>query len=460
RIKEGKSKLIFNLKFDSLNSFKESLKNVTLADGDLVTVLPISEKVKNYVTLEGNVERQGNFQFKKGLTLAKLIQMADGFSAGSYLNRIEIYRYLSDDSRKIIAVNYLTSEGKNFLLADLDMVKIYSNQEVTGEQFVDIDGGVTKPGTYLLYKNMKVADLAFLAQINKSAKLDQVEIYRHEVSKEPQIITINLTKAMQNSNSTENVLLINGDKVTIRLGFDETMVKKIEISGEVRYPGTYFLTEKDRLSTLIERAGGFTSRAFLFGAVLKRESVKNQEQSGETRVIVQEQKRLMYDQSLNNIQNKSSLQEAIQYLSKEVDINSGRLLITLKPLAEFKNSNDDLYLENADILYIPPIPSSVQIIGGVINPNAVTYCAGKDVGYYVNIAGGYNDFADKNGIFIIQANGNISRDLSKVTNGDVIYIPERIKKEIDWVQAIVQTSATITQILTSFAILKTIGLIK
>ena len=460
RIKNGQNKIIFDLKYDSLSNFRENLKKVYLEDGDIVTVLPISEKMTNFVTVEGNVERPGNFQFRKGLTLGKLIQMADGVSAGTYLKRVEIYRYISDNDRKIISVDFTTSAGKNFLVSEKDLVKIYSISEVLGDQFVDIDGAVIKPGTYKLFKNMKIVDLAFLAQITKAAKIDKVEIYRQEVGKLPTIIDVNLFKAIQNPSSTNNVLLLSGDKISIRMGVDDSIIRKVTISGEVRFPGSYYLVENDHISDLIERAGGYTSRAYLFGTVFTRESIKIQEQSGELRVITQEQKRLLYDQSLANIQNKASIQDSIAYLTKQAEVNTGRLIINIEPLPEFKYSKDDLFLENGDNIYIPPIPSSVQLVGGVVNPNAISYVPGKDAGYYIDIAGGYSEYADRNRMFIIQANGNISRDLSKVSIGDVIYVPEAIKREIDWVDVIVKTSATIAQILTSFAVLKSIGIIK
>ncbi len=456
RIKNGQAKVMLDLKFNSLKEQVHSLQAFYVQDGDVVSILPISEEIKNLVSIEGNIERPGNYQFKPGLTLEKLIKMADGLATDSYLKRVEIYRYISKDNRKIIAIDYSQPEGKNFLLTDWDIVKIYSKFDVTGKQYVYIEGAVKKPGVYKLLKNMRALDLLFLAQLDTFAKLNAVELYRQEPDKLPTIYTINMRVITKNPSSTSNILLMEGDRLVIRNEYGNKKPNKVEISGEVNYPGTYYIMEEEKLSSLIERAGGYTPRAFLFGAIFTRQSIKNQEQKAEIAILGTEQKRLLYDQSIANIQNRDTIQEAIAYLTKQIDINSGRLVINLQPLNKFINSKDDIYLENNDSLYIPPIPCSIQIVGGVRNPSAVTYVENMNTDYYIDLCGGVTDYADKSNILIMRANGNVSRDYQHIQIGDVIYVPEKIKKEIDWVQVIVQSSATVAQILTSIAIIKTL----
>ena len=52
---------------------------------------------------------------------------------------------------------------------------------------------------------------------------------------------------------------------------------KVNVSGEVLYPGEYLISKDDRLADIIIRAGGFTNNAFLKGAIFTRDKVKEQQ---------------------------------------------------------------------------------------------------------------------------------------------------------------------------------------
>ena len=53
--------------------------------------------------------------------------------------------------------------------------------------------------------------------------------------------------------------------------------KVVHISGRVKNPGSYFITEGETLSNVIKRAGGYENDAYLYGAALFREDALNKQ---------------------------------------------------------------------------------------------------------------------------------------------------------------------------------------
>src|SRR5690606_42160204 len=51
----------------------------------------------------------------------------------------------------------------------------------------------------------------------------------------------------------------------------------VTLRGEVKFPGTYAIRANETLSSVIERAGGLTSRAFPEGSVFTRQELRERE---------------------------------------------------------------------------------------------------------------------------------------------------------------------------------------
>ena len=99
---------------------------------------------------------------------------------------------------------------------------------------------------------------------------------------------------------------------------------------------------------------GYTDSAFLKGAVFTRASVSRDDETGQKKVIDDEQKRFIYDQThLGNLSMDSQVsmgimmtarQEALQYLKKKVGATSGRVIIDLHQ-SSFQESSDNFVLK-------------------------------------------------------------------------------------------------------------------
>jgi protein involved in polysaccharide export with SLBB domain len=215
----------------------------------------------------------------------------------------------------------------------------------------------------------------------------------------------------------------------------------------VEHAGIYSAQPGETLRHLVERAGGFTPDAYLFGAELTRESTR----------IVQQQRLDNYltqleistdragaansagaitptDQSANA--GTVAATQALVTRLRELRA-SGRVVLSLTPDSNNVNNLPDLALEDGDRFIVPSKPSSVNVVGAVYEQSSFLFNPERRVFGYLKQAGGANRDADKDHAFVIRADGSIlSRDSAKtfwgnefdqarVHPGDTIVVPEK-----------------------------------
>lgn len=417
-----------------------------LQNGDIVQIFEMPNEVKNFVEVTGNIRNPGRYAFKSGLGIKGLIDVAGGLLPDTNKNKIQITRFVSDSKKQLFHIDLRVPSENNFLLEDRDTVLFYSNQNFEGTPYVKIDGAVVDPGKYVLNQNMRISDLLLLAKIDPSQAVETAELYHQSKSGYPTVVEVDINRIMSSPYVTENVLLQRDDHLFVRASNLVQAHKLVELRGEFVYPGVYAVRDGERISSVIERAGGFTNSAFLPGAILLRESARQGELAGQRRILDDERKQLLQDQTILTQQgvDKSAAEEvllarrkdSLAALESQINKFAGRVVTQLDPYTSFKDSIYDVPMEDKDVLTIPVYPSTIQVIGGVQNPASIIFTPGQSFDYYINQVGGYTEFASRDGIYIIKANGSTTRDLSKVQVGDVIFVPERVRLPFDWIKLI------------------------
>ena len=168
----------------------------------------------------------------------------------------------------------------------------------------------------------------------------------------------------------------------------------VKVEGEVAFPGEYvLLTEGERASDLIKRAGGPTKQAFVRGGVLTR---KMSEEEANVQNAIRE---MTQSGSMRDTLNIS--------LMREGDLFT--VGIELDKALEKPGSDYDPILREGDRIFVPQQLTTVRISGNVLYPNTVTYVPGKSVDYYVTAAGGYGFRAKRSKTYIVYLNGNVRR---------------------------------------------------
>ncbi|HET7102171.1 MAG TPA: SLBB domain-containing protein, partial [Terriglobia bacterium] len=219
------------------------------------------------------------------------------------------------------------------------------------------------------------------------------------------------------------------------------------LRGEVKHPGTYGISPGERLSSVLERAGGFLPTAYPQAAVLERPEVRQLQEKSRNDLIQQvEQNATNVKVSINeNASDQAALQKAAMEQHQQVlealrkAPISGRLVIHLDDqLRSFAKSVDDIQVRAGDTLFVPKRPDFVVITGQVYNSNAITYEPGRTAGWYLSRAGGVTGLGNKKAIFIVRSNGSVVSGnggmnswwrgdvlSTRIGPGDTIVVPEK-----------------------------------
>ncbi|RAP31935.1 hypothetical protein DID77_04890, partial [Candidatus Marinamargulisbacteria bacterium SCGC AG-439-L15] len=464
RVRTGLREQVYDLKFDSIETLLKKSKAYEVRNGDDVMIFPITKRLHHFVKLQGNVQREGEYGFWEGMTVSDLVKQGEGVLEETYLKKVDVYRFIAKNKREMISVDFSSLEGRSFPLQERDVVRVFSKDEVLGQGYVVLDGEVEEPGTYRLMKNMKISDLIFMAKLKTFAEKENVEVFRKTESNQQFIYKINLKKIIENPSSTQNIYLQDKDRIFIRENSLYIKKRYITLKGEVRFPGTYVARAGERLASIIDRAGGFTTDAFIGGAIFSRESIKQQELVGQTKILNDEKKRLIYDKKHLSTMSQDAVvanqvvmesrEKALDDLKKRLGRSNGRIVLSLRNGSLFKSSKSNIQVENGDVLEIPQIPESVQLIGGVENPTSILFVPNKKAHYYIKQVGGFTDYANKKRILIFKPNGLVRTNNPVIQRGDTIYIPEKIRIDVNWLKFITNIADILAKAATGLAAIK------
>lgn len=217
----------------------------------------------------------------------------------------------------------------------------------------------------------------------------------------------------------------------------------VRIEGEVNRPGNYYVAPNTPLSQVVGLAGGLTPRAFAFGTKLQRTSVRAQQRESFSEAIQQLETSLasaplISDPSISAADRQNQIAAARATLDRlKLAEPDGRVVLNMAPYAN--TLPGELLLENNDQIIIPPRPSTVGVFGAVYRPASFLIDGYHPIRVesYIYKAGGTLRSADKNGIFVVRANGEV---LSKkrgalkayVLPGDVVFVPVRTQANTFW----------------------------
>jgi protein involved in polysaccharide export with SLBB domain len=386
--------------------------------------------------------------------LSDAIYLAGGVTSDALLEDAQVYRYLPNSDLKVMNVNLagaLSGNSKdNFLLEPRDRIVVHQNPAKADPPSVYVRGEVAKPGRYPLAADLHVGDAIRLAGgFKRSADTANADLIRYVVQNQTQLVgehkEISLAVALA-GDPNQDLSLRDGDVLTIREipGWND-IGAAVTLRGEVKHPGTYGIRPGERLSSVLERAGGFVPTSYPAGAVLESDTVKEIQESSREKLIEQ------IRQDASNVkldinataQERADLQQAaLQQHQQEIQALeqtpvTGRMVIRLKSdLARFRNTPDDVEFRNGDSLIVPKRPDFVLVTGQVYNSNAITYLPGRNAGWYLTQAGGPTGLANKKAIFIIRANGAVITERGEgwwsgnvlsagIEPGDTIVVPEK-----------------------------------
>lgn len=278
-------------------------------------------------------------------------------------------------------------------------------------KLVEITGQVKFPGVYPVQKNATVRDLILAGGgLLESAYLKKAEISRTSLDSSNALriehIQIDLIDSMLGNS---NIALQSKDTLNVLRTPDWHENKKVELVGEVVFPGVYQIKKGETLAQLIERAGGFTEEATIKAVVFTREELKERERENLDK-SVENLRQQIASTNLSGSQNVKTIdyQEAKLILDELLQVEPvGRLVIDM-PQIIAGNPTADLSLKDGDKLFVPNISSSVSVVGEVFVPSTHMFKYGKTLEQYIANSGGETDRADMGDVYIVKADGSVS----------------------------------------------------
>ena len=431
----------------------KTVEAFSVQDGDKVMVAPILPYSERSVYLEGHVVRPGKYSYTDNMTLNDVIR--------SYQDLLpepsdhgEIIRLRPPDYRpETIEFNLpqVMIGNEPVHLQAFDTVRLYGRYEADAPM-VTIHGEVRRPGKYPLPEGLTAAQLVRMAGgFKRSALLDAADLTSYRIENGEKVVsqrvTINIGRAVNSDDSQADVALKAGDVLTVhQLSGWKDIGASVTLKGEVTYPGMYGIQEGEKLSSVLKRAGGFSTSAYPAGAVLVRVQVREMEEKGRDELIRQLETTSAgahLSPNLNATEQIGALQ-LIAAQQKQVVATlksqppTGRLVIKINTdIATWENTPADIELRSGDILTVPKRPGFVLVSGQVYNAAAITFVPGKNAGWYLRHAGGATNMANSKEIFVIRANGSVVGRRSgewysegvldtKMEPGDVVVVPQKI----------------------------------
>ncbi|MCH7407966.1 SLBB domain-containing protein [Belliella sp. DSM 111904] len=267
--------------------------NQQLEDQDVILVEPFESRV----TLEGEVKRPKIFEVKSEETFAQLLKFAGGFTDEAFKDRISVSR-ISGKERSVSDI--FKNQFDIFTVKGGDKYQInkvlnrYSNR-------VQIKGAVFRSGDYALTDGLTLKKLIENADgVRGEAYLDRASILRTHDDLSTEVISINLREILNGSAS--DIPLQREDVIRISSIYDLQEEFYVQITGEVKKPGTYPFSKNMTVEDLIILAGGLRESASTQDIEISRRVGDPQEGMFSTLIPVQINQNLLPSESVHTLE--------------------------------------------------------------------------------------------------------------------------------------------------------------
>jgi protein involved in polysaccharide export with SLBB domain len=387
-----------------------------MTPGDSVIVFPVPRAVRSFVTVRGNVWIEGRIGFTPGMRLSDAIRLAGGPKPDVYVEQVLVSRVRSDSSRVQLRSAFADTTGRisdDFTLADGDEIRVFSRSTFRERPWITVTGAVRRSGRIPYREGMTLQDAVLLADgLTPDAAREYAEIARLP-SPRPTGALAETVRVPIDSTATSGqpVLLRPYDNVLFPRQGGYELQRLVYLSGQVKAPGRYALTSKtERLSDLLQRAGGLTDEAYPGGVEFyRRENVRG--------TVAR----------TGPIDTLSGVEPLVPTLRARVGVDLARIL-------KEPDFRDNLILASGDSIHIPEFDPVVIVQGSVNAPGPVAFTPGKNLDWYVRSAGGYAQAADKKRPYITQPDGRketvvrrflLADDVPRPRPGARILVPER-----------------------------------
>lgn len=469
-----------SMKLVNSNDLNSSLENVIS-----VQVNPYNSRNVSSINVFGAVKEPGHYRSLNNESLEDFIKRIEFIDVYPWLAVLEQYDDKALERQSILFSLRDPSTYKSikmmpnsklyfFNLFEIESFKKYSLEEIDSSQ---IEINESTDGTYNSIGETKNISLNHAANLNQNSKslindyvlrINHKEIlYELPVFGEFKLESIinfigfdmsDIQNTVTYISPLEDLIFEDNYKNIIRDAskFNAVTFKSskndlinVTISGAVEYPGTYTLKSNATLEDLYSFVGNFKEQAFKSGVILTRESIR-QRQIEALETSKEQMEKLLVSQARDNPALLGNI-SMISNLSDSIDTrNLGRLSGDFSPTSKSINK---IILRDGDNIIVPVIPHTISILGEVNNQVTFEYVDKINVNSAIDMAGGFNEYANKRKVYIIKSNGLTVKASSfiignpKLDVGDTIVVPRKVMSE----NPIIKAMQPVTQIISNLA---------
>ena len=476
-----------------------------LRDGDVLTLLAISPQFANAVTLRGAVAQPLRYPHKPGMRIRDLIPDREALVSPDFYRRKNLLV-------QVLGAERLGPEGTerrdNLMRADASQ----GGTGAPGGQNAGSNPGATAAGqgtTAGAYNANNTGNASANASAgspgdrNAAGRGDDERLGTNRPRKTPttlfeelnwdyavierllekdlstQVIPFNLGKAVLQGDEANNLELLPGDVVTIYSQKDVRVpvarqTRLVALEGEISSPGVYQLQPGETLKGLINRAGGFTPQAYVYGLEFSREETRVRQRENLNAAIARLES-LSATQSARDAANRrddttAASASAVSNAATQAQLTrltrlqpNGRIALELSADTKSLDELPDLPLDHGDRISVPPRPGFVTVAGAVVNSNAFLWKSGRTAGDYLKLAG-LDEAAEPSNMFILRADGTVSHagdrrsfwggnkiESDPMNPGDALIVPNQLDFET-WGRALVRNLKDWSQIFAQFGL--------
>jgi len=451
RINSERKREVLELPLDAVG------REVAIRDADILNIRSISPRFERTVTLRGNVANPGRFGWHEGMRLREIIPDKDSLITRSY--------WAKKNSLGFTPIEETTTPRERVRTpmtgSASEIEQGYGATTAEGKKAAEGEENTTITPRGEIGTGM--ADWA--PEIDWSYAVIERQDPETLIT---QLLPFNLGKLILENDAAQNVELRSGDVVTVFSTSDIRVPaalqnRYVRLEGEFNASGVYLARPGETLGQLIERAGGLTPHAYLYGAEFTRESTRRDQQK-RLEQFVREMERDLEQTAGRRTSIPSSTVDAqalaTQLQSERKTVEqlrsiqaTGRIVLDLDPAGANTAKLMSLALEDGDRFVVPSRPATINVLGEVYNQNAFLHEPQLRVADYLRDAGGLKRGADKAHVFIIRADGSVlpkrgagpftkTFEADRLNPGDSIVVPEELPKVPfihnlrDWTQVI------------------------
>jgi protein involved in polysaccharide export with SLBB domain len=482
--------------------------DVRLQDGDTILIPP----AKGFVALVGKVAAPAVYELaNEHETIGQMLAVAGGLPVvadpkQAYLERVEPSR----KPARSVESFALDAAGQGKSLRSGDLLPVQALTVEFGNA-VTLRGNVAQPARVPWREGLRVRDLIPSKSVLMSKEsvarqnsvllnekddeitlasrignlVDEVNLEYAVVERvnaaevSVKLLPFNLGAVLNDAGSDDNLLLQPGDVITV-FSVNDVRVPQakrqiyVRVEGEVRRPGIYQMSPGEGLSKLVEKAGGLTSDAYVYGTAFYREEVRRAQLANLEQLTRRMEAQLQTKLSSSAANSSTSADAGVatqvrvqaemaaqkQALERLKSLKpTGRIMLGLNDASVRADQFPPFALEGQDRLVIPSKPDFVSVLGSVNTESSMLFEAGATVGDYLDRAG-LTSGADQGEIFVLRADGSVISESgnwfakvkrAKALPGDVIVLPEKVDHESAW-SVFTRNAKDITQIIYQFSL--------